>query len=125
MSTKPGSNVASGQSIVVSPAAALISLDGAICAILSPSITMAWFAFNSPVRTLSTRPARMIVFFGAGACALDVVAIPARAAKANAITICHRRIFRFAIAGDGRYLKPFFQAPRSELTIGTRSLYKY
>ncbi len=37
MSIKPGSSVASGRSMVVSPAAAVTSLDGAIFAILSPS----------------------------------------------------------------------------------------
>jgi len=43
-----------GPRIVASAAAAVTSLDGAIWTILSPSITMAWFARDSPVRTLST-----------------------------------------------------------------------
>jgi hypothetical protein len=69
MSIKPGSNVASGKSIVMSSPLAGTSAEGAICVILSPVITMDWFVRNAPVRTSSTRPARITVLFGAGACA--------------------------------------------------------
>ncbi len=118
MSIRPGSNVASGRSIVVSPGAAVISLDGAICAILSPSITMAWLVRNSPVRTLSTRPARITVLFGA--CALAVIAIPASVVRATATTAPHRLISPHALACDNEFFKTFIQAPRCELAIGTR-----
>src|SRR4029077_6467213 len=120
MSIRPGSNVASGKSMVVSPAAALISLDGAIWAILSPSITIAWFVFNSPVRTLSTRPARITVLFGAGACALAVIAVTASVATANAISTGRRRISRPALARVIKFFKTFIQAPRCELAFVTR-----
>src|SRR6266478_4289596 len=120
MSIKPGSNVAFGKSIVVSPGAAATSLEGAICAILSPSITIAWLARNSPVRTLSTRPARITVLFGEGNCALEVVAIPASVTNAHAKATPHRRISSPALAGDNEFFKAFIQAPRFELAIGTR-----
>ena len=46
MSIRPGSSVASGRSIVVSPAAAWTSPEAATRAILPPSTTIAW-----PVRS--------------------------------------------------------------------------
>src|SRR5260370_20576064 len=106
--------------MVVSPAAAVTSVDGEIRAILSPSTTMAWLVRNSPVRTLSTPPARITVLFGAGACALAVVVIAISVARTAAMATPDRLISRPDLACDHAFFKTFIQAPRCKLTLGTR-----
>src|SRR5256885_15268210 len=104
--------------MVVAPGAAGPSRDGAIGVILSPSITMAWLARNSPVRTLSTRPARITILFGA--CAPAVIAIPASVASTAAATTPGRLIRHHSLACEIESFKASIKTPHGPLLVGTR-----
>jgi len=119
MSIKPGSSVASGRRRRVSG---------------SRSDFSGWrdlrnlVAFNHD-GLISTQLSRAHVehapranhlLFGAGACALAVIAVPASAARTTAMTTPHPLISRRAPTRNNEFFKPFIQAPRCELAYGTR-----